>query len=289
LSRDPSGALNALDKIFDKRTVQEKQELANMFGELAFEAIGDLGLDENSPEKAALKAILGGIMSHLTGGSFASGAASAGIQQLLMNELANITDPALLQWTTFILGSVISILTGGDGLTGGSITLNDLRNNWLKHEHDRLISRLKEQGFTDRDIEKMQEGSRAADDESSLDNPLHSMPTESREDIISAFTVSLQNAINLGDAGMRDLAMYELGQALHTAEDYYSHYLRGSDGSWSAHFLNGWLKHPDNPNNNPSFFAGAGNATELVAQMFNNRSINLATVNSIFPYSRVDG
>jgi len=134
LSRDPLGAANALGKIFDKKTVQEKQELANMFGELAFDAIGDLDLKENSPEKAALKAIFGGIMSHLTGESFASGAASAGITQLIMNELANIKDPALLQWATLVIGAAISELTGGEGLTGGSIALSDLRNNYLKHQ-----------------------------------------------------------------------------------------------------------------------------------------------------------
>ena len=35
LSRDTNKALNELGKIFDKKTVQEKQELANLFGELA--------------------------------------------------------------------------------------------------------------------------------------------------------------------------------------------------------------------------------------------------------------
>ncbi|SMD03908.1 Haemagluttinin repeat-containing protein [Sporomusa malonica] len=42
INRDPSGAVNALGKIFDKKTVQEKQELAKVFGEEAFKAIGDL-------------------------------------------------------------------------------------------------------------------------------------------------------------------------------------------------------------------------------------------------------
>jgi len=42
LSRDPSGALNALGQIFDKKTVQEQQELAKVFGEVAFTLIGDL-------------------------------------------------------------------------------------------------------------------------------------------------------------------------------------------------------------------------------------------------------
>ena len=42
LSRDPSGSLNALGKIFDKKTVQEQQELAKVFSEEAFKYVGEL-------------------------------------------------------------------------------------------------------------------------------------------------------------------------------------------------------------------------------------------------------
>lgn len=42
LSRDTNKALNELGKIFDKKTVQEKQELANLFGELAYKEVGDI-------------------------------------------------------------------------------------------------------------------------------------------------------------------------------------------------------------------------------------------------------
>ena len=60
LSRDTGNSLNTLGKIFDKKTVQEQQELANLFGEEAFKAIGNLGLKEDDPKKVALKTVVGG-------------------------------------------------------------------------------------------------------------------------------------------------------------------------------------------------------------------------------------
>lgn len=134
LSRDTTNSLNALGKIFDKETVQEQQELASLFGEEAFKAIGDLGLKENDPNKVALKAIVGGIMSQMTGGSFGSGAVSAGFTQIVTNQLANIKDPALLQWASYVVGAAASTAVGGNAQTGGSIAVNDIRNNYLTHE-----------------------------------------------------------------------------------------------------------------------------------------------------------
>jgi hypothetical protein len=131
LSRDTGDSLNALGKIFDKKTVQEKQELAKVFGEEAFKAVGDLGLKEGSPEKAAIDAALGGIMAQLGGGSFASGAASSGITQLVMSELTKIKDPALLQWASAVVGAAAAKAAGGDAQTGASVAASQTKNNYL--------------------------------------------------------------------------------------------------------------------------------------------------------------
>ena len=136
LSRDTENALNALDKIFDKKTVQEQQEIAQLFGQVAFKAIGDLGLKEGSPEKAALDMVFGGIMSKVGGGKFAEGAASAGLTQLVMNELKNIKDPALLQWATAIVGAAAAKVVGGKAQTGASVAVSEVKNNHLGEGHD---------------------------------------------------------------------------------------------------------------------------------------------------------
>jgi hypothetical protein len=133
LSRDTAGSLNALDKIFDKKTVKEQQELAKVFGEEAFKIVGDMGLKEGSAEKTAIDAIVGGLMSELGGGSFASGAASSGITQLVMTELAKIKDPALLQWASAVVGAAAAKAVGGNAQTGASVAASQTKNNYLSH------------------------------------------------------------------------------------------------------------------------------------------------------------
>lgn len=135
LNRDTSNSLHALDKIFDKKTVQEKQEMSKLFGEVVFKAIGDLHLKEGSAEKVALDAFAGGVMAQLGGGSFASGAAGAGFNQIVINELAKIKDPAVMQWASAIAGAAAAKAVGGDAQTGGSTSASDTKNNFLDTEH----------------------------------------------------------------------------------------------------------------------------------------------------------
>ena len=69
LNRDTKNSLNKLGEIFDKTKIEERQELAGLFGEIAYKAVGDLaiknGWKEGSAEKNALHALVGGIMSEL--------------------------------------------------------------------------------------------------------------------------------------------------------------------------------------------------------------------------------
>jgi filamentous hemagglutinin len=134
LSRDTSGSLNSLGKIFDKKTVQEQQELANLFGQEMFKAIGNLGLKEGSPEKVALDALAGGLMAQLGGGSFASGAAGAGFNQIVMQELKKQfgNDPAAWQWASAVVGAVATKMLGGNAGTGASTAVSETHNNELE-------------------------------------------------------------------------------------------------------------------------------------------------------------
>ncbi|VBB09905.1 pectin lyase fold [Lucifera butyrica] len=165
LNRNTTDSLNALGKIFDKKTVQEKQELTKVFGQEAYKAIGDLALaqykkaleDADKAKKAGntkaydeamaradswhdggankilLHAVAGGIMSSLGGGSFASGATSAGLNEAVQNELAKIKDPGLHQLASAAIGAAASKLAGGNAQTGASVAASATKNNWLDH------------------------------------------------------------------------------------------------------------------------------------------------------------
>ncbi len=128
LSRDTTNSLNALGKIFDKQTVKERQELAGLFGQVAFEEIHKLsvknGWKDGDPQKVALHALVGGIMSELTGSGFIAGAEGAGFNELVQKELSKITDPALRQWASYIIGSAT-------GTTGRIVALYGTKYNDL--------------------------------------------------------------------------------------------------------------------------------------------------------------
>ena len=117
LSRDTTNSLNALGKIFDKQTVKERQELAGLFGQMAFEEIHKIseknGWNDGDPQKVALHALVGGIMSELTGSGFSSGAVGAGFSEIIQKELSKITDPALRQWASYIISTSVTGTVGG--------------------------------------------------------------------------------------------------------------------------------------------------------------------------------
>lgn len=149
LSRDTEDALNALGKIFDKKTVQEQQELAKVFGEEAFKAVGDLA--ESMSEKATtpeekakwaeggeykiiLHALVGGLLSELSGNGFASGSVSGGVTQGLQKELAKITDPGMRLLLSSLVGEAASKLAGGNAPVGGGIGYTGTKYNDYGHK-----------------------------------------------------------------------------------------------------------------------------------------------------------
>ena len=135
ISRDTTNTVNALGKIFDKQTVKEKQELAGLFGEVAFEEIHNIseknGWKDGDPQKVALHTIVGALMAQMGGGDALSGGVGAGVNEAMQKELSNITDPALRQWASYVIGSTAAKVAGGTPITGGSTAVSGTKNNNL--------------------------------------------------------------------------------------------------------------------------------------------------------------
>lgn len=127
----------------------EQQELAKVFSEVAFKAIGDLAesqakkaaTDEERAKwldggeyKIALHALVGGIMSDMGGSSFASGVASAGVNEAIQDQLSKITNPALHQWASALVGATAAKVAGGNTQSGASVAASGTKNNFLTHE-----------------------------------------------------------------------------------------------------------------------------------------------------------
>ena len=139
LNRDTQNSLNKLGEIFDKTKVEERQELANLFGELAYNEIHYM--DGSNEQKALYHAVVGGIMSKLTGGDFLAGATAAGINKLVIEEIVKVADgdPDKAQWVSAVLGAVISGLVSGNTQVGGSVAASGTKNNeYLKKDVEKI-------------------------------------------------------------------------------------------------------------------------------------------------------
>ena len=135
LSRDTEHALNELGRIFDKEKIKEQQELAAAFGEEAFRLAHNLP-DDGSGRKIAIHAIIGGIMSQITGAGFASGAVGAGINEAVIGEIKKIKDPGTAQIVSAIVGAAAATAVSGNAGSGASAAASGTKNNSLITQFD---------------------------------------------------------------------------------------------------------------------------------------------------------
>ena len=135
LNRDTTNSLNKLGEIFDKTKMEERQELANLFGELAYNEIHKLadkhGWQDGDPEKNALHALVGGIMSELTGNGFLAGASASAINEMVQKKLSEqfAGEPDKHQWASAIIGGIVSQLVSGNAQAGASTAASGTKNN----------------------------------------------------------------------------------------------------------------------------------------------------------------
>ena len=129
LSRDTANALNELGRIFDKKSVEEQKELVNVFREEAFRLLHDLP-DDGSERKVILHAFVGGLISQFAGAGFASGAAGAGLNEALINNLKGL-DPTIAQIASGVLGAAAAKIVNGDATAGAISAASGTKYNLL--------------------------------------------------------------------------------------------------------------------------------------------------------------
>lgn len=137
LNRDTKNTLNKLEQIFDKQTVAERKEMAALFGELAYNEIHRIseraGWADGSPEKVALHAFVGEIMSELTGNGFLAGASGAAVNEFIQKQLSDVfkDNPDMHQWASAIVGAAVSGAVSGNAQAGASSAVSGTKNNIL--------------------------------------------------------------------------------------------------------------------------------------------------------------
>ena len=87
--------------------------------------------DDGSGRKIAVHAIIGGIMSQITGAGFASGAVGAGLNEALINAVKG-KDPGTAQIVSAIIGAAAAKVAGGSAAAGASAAAAGTK--WNKYE-----------------------------------------------------------------------------------------------------------------------------------------------------------
>ena len=128
LSRDTENALNELGRIFDKKKIEEQQELAAVFGEEAFRLAHNMK-DDGSGRKIIVHAAIAGLMSRITGAGFTSGAVAGALNEALINSLKGL-DPGTAQIVSAIIGAAAAKVAGGSAAVGASAAAAGTKNNF---------------------------------------------------------------------------------------------------------------------------------------------------------------
>ena len=220
LNRDNANSLNKLGEIFDKTKIEERQELANLFGELAYNEIHYM--DTSNEQKALYHAVVGGIMSKLTGGDFLAGATAAGINKLVIEEVKKAAnyEPDKMQWVSAVLGAVVAEFVSGNPQAGGSAAASGTKNNEVADiifNPKRVLNGYGE-GLKDRGIEEIEDISAIVSDPLGTLNEMYqflqaiyeepSLANEIKEQFVDVFNERLDKFEN----GTAEETGYELGR-----------------------------------------------------------------------------
>ncbi|NUA31395.1 hemagglutinin repeat-containing protein [Cupriavidus basilensis] len=153
LNRDTDGANQAIDKIFDAKKVKEQQEenkvraeLVQQLAPMVYSKVGDMLVGASPDTKAAVHALVGGLLAQAAGGSFAAGAAGGAAASLAMEAfgkalldqpgLSDSDRKALVQLAGLVVGGVAGGAAGGsvaDVAAGANIGKVATENNFLQH------------------------------------------------------------------------------------------------------------------------------------------------------------
>ena len=147
LSRDTKDSLNKLDEIFDKKKIEERQELSKLF---AKEAFGQLhNWNPTSKEGKAAKAIAHGVVaevsSRMAGNKPGSGFYAGATNEALIGEIQKIAKekPDVAQSLSALLGAVVNGSLGYSPVTGAAEAQYGTKWNFLfKWQKEELLKAL---------------------------------------------------------------------------------------------------------------------------------------------------
>lgn len=124
ISKDTKNSLNKLDTIFDKKKVEERQELARLFAKDAFEQLHywEPKTKEGKVAKALAHAVVAETSARIAGNPKGSGFYAGATNEALIGEIQKIakSNPAVAQWLSASLGALVNYGLGKSPITGAA-------------------------------------------------------------------------------------------------------------------------------------------------------------------------
>ena len=125
INTNTENTLHQLDKIFDKKKIEERQELARLFAKNAYEQLHNWQptTKEGKIAKAFAHGVIGEWAARMAGNAPGSGFKATMTNELLIEKIKQIADndPALAQWLSAAVGVVVNKVSGDSVNTGAAV------------------------------------------------------------------------------------------------------------------------------------------------------------------------
>ena len=133
ISKDTKNSLNKLDTIFDKKKVEERQELARLFAKDAFEQLHywQPKTKEEKVAKAIAHGVVAEVSARVAGNKPGSGFYAGVTNEALIGDIQKVakTNPAVAQWLSAGVGAVVNAGLGKPIITGAAESQYGTREN----------------------------------------------------------------------------------------------------------------------------------------------------------------
>ena len=141
INTNTENTLHQLDKIFDKKKIEERQELARLFSKNAFEQLHNWQptTKDGKVAKSIAHGIIGEVAARMAGNSSGSGFKANMTNEMLISEINKVAkhDPAVAQWLSAAVGGVVNKVSGVSSNTGATVAA--YATKWNEDLQDRIL------------------------------------------------------------------------------------------------------------------------------------------------------
>ena len=125
INTNTENTLHQLDKIFDKKKIEERQELARLFAKNAYEQLHNWQptTKDGKVAKSIAHGVVGELAARMAGNAPGSGFKATMTNEMLISEINKVAkhEPAVAQWLSAAVGGVVNKVSGDPVNTGAAV------------------------------------------------------------------------------------------------------------------------------------------------------------------------